>query len=184
MNKRAKKVADGSWYAAMTGPRQGEPFEAQFRLNMAGYKTLLLFERVHKKHKIAGRPGQFKTRWTRRAYFPRYMFAQVNDDQDIATVNNTEGISTVVYAGDEPLVVPDIVIDEMRALGDLAGCVDTRDETKPKHFIDGQTVRFVSGALQGWTGTLNCDKQRIKVFVEALRREVIVARPTETLEAI
>jgi transcriptional antiterminator RfaH len=137
------------WYAVHTGARAEWLVHSELRRQ--GFETLYLHYLASVAH--AGRKIGIL-----RPYFPRYLFVGLKPGQSIGTVNNTAGVSAVVYFGDEPLRIPDHVIAELRGRGDQMGRIQSADETERKALTDGAEVRIISGPFAGLLATVARDK--------------------------
>ena len=126
------------WYALYTKPRAEHRVAGV--LNRRGIEVFL--PRVKKRR---------RRRWQECPFFPCYLFARFDFDQEgYSAVAWTPGLRRVVAFGDRPAVVPDEAIEmirerlkEIEALGGL-----------PTHgFKRGDEVRFKAGRLQGCTAS-------------------------------
>ncbi len=155
-----------NWFAVYTNP-QKEGLVA-FLLGMQRFETLWL----HYMYRPHRRGGALVCR----SYFPRYLFVGLEDGQALGTVNDTAGVSTVIYQGDEPLEIPQPVIDELRLRADDAGLLHlTPEETNEqrRRFRRGQRVRITEGILQGMEAVVGLDTGgEIKVMIEMFRGKV------------
>jgi len=128
------------WYAAFTGP--SEELKADQSLREANYATFLPMERVRRRKPVRGRPGQFVIEWEDVPLYPRYVFLGARKGQGLWDANNARGVSTVLYAGDHPCVIPTRAMEAMMALADSNGIMDHRDLVlRRKRFAKGQAVR-------------------------------------------
>lgn len=159
------------WYAVHTGPRQEDA--ANQNLRRQGYWTFFPFERVRKRRKLPNR-DQHRVEWIERPYFPRYLFVALRKpNESIYAVNETDGVSTVVYCGEEPLEVPQGVMDELMSRADVNGAVGSVDTVSRKRFRAGQEVRFVEGSpLAGFIAVVSIDRGRnVRVWLETLGKD-------------
>jgi transcriptional antiterminator RfaH len=137
------------WFAVLTNARA--EWMAHQELRRQGYDTLYLHYMgtvSHANRKI----GVLKP------YFPRYLFVGVEPGQSIGKVNKTQGVSTVVYFGDEPLAVPDRVMDELRAKGNRDGLVDVPAAPVRERLERGTQVTLESGPFAGFIATVSLDR--------------------------
>lgn len=156
------------WYAVMSGPQM--EFEAEVNLRRQGYYTWLPHERIKRKRKIANR-DRYKIEIINTAYFPRYLFVCFRSPRDsFYQVNETDGVATIVYCGDEPLPIPHEVMDELMARADVNGMVGEVDKVARKRFKPGQKVKFIDESpLAGWVATVSLDAGKdVRVFLEML----------------
>ena len=133
-------------------------------LERDGLDTLYLHYRDtvrHARHVIA----------VLKPYFPRYLFVGAPAGR-LYGVNQTIGVSTVLYNGDEPLEIPFEVIKELRSRGDDNGCV-TMSKKQRERWREGQRVRIVAGPLAGFFGQVELDKgNAVTVWVEMFKKRV------------
>lgn len=132
-------------------------------LQNRGFETLYLHYRdtvKHARRKIA----------VLRPYFPRYVFVGVPPAQSLHEINSMIGVSTVLYCGDEPLVIPDAVIEELRARGDEHGFVKVLPKERAEHrkrYRRGQRVRIAGGPLEGLFAIVSLDSgDQVRVWLE------------------
>ena len=89
-------------------------------------------------------------RWGRMAIstaplFPCYVFARLDLRTNYFEVKYLAGVSGLVSAGNEPIVVPEAIIGEIRSRG-----VDDVVEIREVPFDSGQQVRVVDGPFRGF----------------------------------
>jgi transcriptional antiterminator RfaH len=77
--------------------------------------------------------------------FPCYLFARLDLQSDYFTVKYLAGVSGLVSAGADPIVVPPASITEIRARG-IDGVVEIHEDP----FDSGQAVRVVEGPFRGF----------------------------------
>ncbi len=137
------------WFAVLTNARA--EWMAHLELRRQGYDTLYLHYRgavSHANRKI----GVLKP------YFPRYLFVGVDLGQSIGKINKTQGVSTVVYFGDEPMPVPSRVMAELRAKGNPDGLVDIPAPAVRERLERGSQVELASGPFAGFMATVALDR--------------------------
>ena len=166
------KSQEAAWYAVHTKP-QKEGLVHKL-LGFQGFETLYLHYPYVIKHAR-------RTRMVMRAYFPRYVFVAVAEGQAIYDVNNTLGVSTVVYLDDEPLEIPGPVIAELRERADHKGMLklSPKETTEVrKRYRRGQRVRITEGVLEGLEATIRLDAgHEVKVWMELFKRRVRLSFP-------
>jgi len=164
---------DLPWYVVMCAPAM--EFNAQHFLRIYGYRTWLPYIKLRRRRKVPTR-DQFKVYTERKAFFPTYLFARVGENQDIAGINNCAGISSVVYSGETPLLVPAGVVRGLVAMGDLRGYVGKKDAVVLPEWPAGAKVRFKENTLfAGWAATVEFDKGgQVKVFLDAVHQALTV----------
>lgn len=154
------------WYAVHTNSRS--EWLAAKRLKEQGYEVLYLhYQDVvkHARRKIA----------VLKPYFPRYLFTHVDPCQSIYTINKTEGVSTVVYAADEPLQIPFSVIEELRERADKNGLVTLQPQEKEerRRFNKGEKVRIEEGPFIGFVAAVSLDTgSKVRVFLDMFKGRV------------
>jgi transcriptional antiterminator RfaH len=89
-------------------------------------------------------------RWGRLAIstaplFPCYLFARLHLQTRYFEVKYLAGVSGLVSAGNDPIVVPEGIITEIRARG-----IDDVVEIREDPFDSGQQVRVVEGPFRGF----------------------------------
>jgi len=77
--------------------------------------------------------------------FPCYLFARLDLQADYFEVKYLAGVTGLVSAGADPIVVPDRIIEEIRARG-----VNDVIEIREVPFDSGQPVRVVEGPFRGF----------------------------------
>lgn len=139
---------DLRWYVAHTAP--GEEVDANRRLKRQGYMTFYPFERIEKMRPVPGQRGKRRRETIERPLFSRYIFVSINPRkprQNLYEVNNTPGVSTVLYMGLEPLEVPMAVMEELFDRANDEGCVGRKDEVSRVRFNPGDVVRAKPGTV-------------------------------------
>lgn len=173
------------WYAVHTGPRAEKI--ASRNLRAAGYWVFYPFVRVRKSRK---RPNsEAKVVFVdEEPYFPRYLFVGLRPErgENLYTVNRTDGVSTVVYLGPEPLEIPACVIDELMERADSTGQVASIDRIARKELPEGARVRFLDNTpLAGLIATVSVDAgNKIKVWCEHLGRVSEITVPPDFVAEI
>jgi len=110
----------------------------------------------------------------RRPLFPRYLFVGVDLARDRwRAIHSTFGVNRLVLAGEEPLPVPDRVVDDIRAREDGDGLVVLG---LPAGLGPGNRIRLVDGIFADAKGVLErvADDRRVAILLELLGREVRV----------
>ncbi|MDA9437539.1 transcriptional regulator [Bradyrhizobium sp. CCBAU 51745] len=115
--------------------------------------------------------------------FPRYLF--VGFDAASArwrSIQSTYGVSHLVCHNQEPAVLPDSVIDELRAREDDKGIV--RFHQAPQ-YARGDKIRVIGGALGESLGLFEgmADRDRVAVLLDLLGRKVRVILDRELVAA-
>jgi transcription antitermination factor NusG len=173
------------WYAVLTKVRR--ELLAVNNLRAQGYETFYPFhrytiERIHRKPREATR-----------AYLPRYIFVGLNGHpkHSIYGVNNTIGVSTVVYCGHEALPIPGGLITELRSRAKPDGEVYP-DEKPPAPEFDGKPgeyVKFVENSpLFGFVACIKAIDKNGKLSLQIERmlgaNREIIANSSDVSEII
>lgn len=170
---------DAPWFAVMTNPRAEAKADMELRRN--GFRTFYPFDRFRRRRT---RPGTRKVvaEWVERPHFNRYIFVKVPRHRSIYEVNETNGVSTVVYLGEKPLRIPDDVMDELMARCDDRGVIVEIDELANEgraRMAPGTPVRFADNSpFAGLMSQVSVDSGKsIRVWLEILggEREVAVS---------
>lgn len=143
-----------AWYLIHSKPAQeNTAFE---HLDRQGFEIFL--PRMRRQVRHAGR-------WRERvdAMFPRYLFIRLDaDDQDWAPIRSTVGVSRLVRFGAHPAVVPEELVEGLRARADDESIV--RIETTGD-FNPGQRVRVLDGPFAGLEGIIQAKSARERVDI-------------------
>lgn len=157
-----------AWYAVQCKPRR--EFVAETNLINQGYRVYLPL--VATKRRCDGR-------WvdTVEPLFPRYLFLAIGSErQSLAPVRSTFGVCGLVRFGGEPAVIPESVVESLRARQDP----DTGACAGSSPFTSGARVEFRAGPLMGLEGVieLEASQERVYVLLELLGKlnKVPVAR--------
>lgn len=115
--------------------------------------------------------------------FPRYLF--VGFDRMLArwrSIHSTVGVSHLVRYGDEPAIVPEYVIAELRAREGEDGFVKL---SRAPQFARGEKIRVVDGAFSACFGSFEgmADRDRVAILLDLLGRKVRVVLDGESVAA-
>jgi transcriptional antiterminator RfaH len=105
--------------------------------------------------------------------FPRYLFIQMDTERaPWRAIRSTVGVVDVIRHGDQPVPVPQGVVESIQAREDQSGLVIIADQ-----FHRGEKLRISAGAFRGHTGLFECsgDQARVIVLLELLGRSVRVS---------
>ena len=114
--------------------------------------------------------------------FPRYLFVSVDmAAQRWRAIKSTFGVAHLVCHGEEPAVVPDMVIAQLQARHDDEGFV----KLDVPVFALGSKVRVRHGTFENSLGLFDGmnDRERVAVLMDLLGRKVRVLMPAEAIEA-
>ena len=158
-------MSERRWYVVHTQPN-GEG-KADLNLRRQGFATYL--PRYARRRRHARRQEVVK-----RPLFPRYLFVGLDLARDRwRAVQSTLGVNRLVLAGEEPLPVPDGVVDAIRAREDGDGLVALG---LPAGVGPGSRIRLVDGIFADAKGVIEriADDRRVAILLELLGREVRV----------
>lgn len=161
------------WYVVHTRVRA--EMRAAQQLRQQGFDVYL--PRYARRRRHAGRIDTVVV-----PLFPRYLFVSLDIERDRwRAVQSTVGVSSVVCHGQQPAMIADAVISEIKAREDERGLVSV----KPLQFSRGDRVRVLDGALCDRLGLFEeaADQSRVQILLEILGRKVRVLLEPERLEA-
>jgi transcriptional antiterminator RfaH len=153
------------WYVVHTQPN-GEA-RADLNLRRQGFSTYL-------PRYARGRRHARRRDIVARPLFPRYLFVALDPARDRwRSIHSTFGVSHLVAAGEDPLPVPEGVVDEIRARETHDGFVRLG---LPAGVRPGSAVRLLDGIFAEATGVLEriADANRVAILLQLLGREVRV----------
>jgi transcriptional antiterminator RfaH len=163
------------WYVVHTQPHK--EVHADLHLRRQGFTTYL-------PRYLRSRRHARKTEAVVRPLFPRYLFVALDMARDRwRSIQSTVGVSHLVLAGEEPLWVPDGVLDEIRARETTEGYVTLG---LPVGIGPGSRVRLIDGLFADAKGVLEriADDRRVAILLELLGREVRVFVPAASVGTI
>ena len=156
-----------NWFAVVCKPRQEQT--AYENLQRQGFECFLPmaenpYQRRSKKHQRIVEP-----------LFPRYLFLKaIASHQNLAPVRSTKGVLSMVRFGIELAVVPEAVINAIKACGSPeTGLI----KIEPIAIKAGDKVRVFDGPLAGVTGVVQetNSNQRALILMELLGRPSTIA---------
>ncbi len=115
--------------------------------------------------------------------FPRYLF--VGFDVMAArwrSIQSTQGVSSLVCNSNEPAVLPESVVAELRRREDDSGFI--RFDPRPQ-YAPGDKVRIVDGVFGDSFGLFEgiADRDRVAILLDLLGRKVRVVLDRESVAA-
>jgi transcriptional antiterminator RfaH len=163
------------WYLVHTKPASERLAEAQ--LQRQGYEVYL---------PRALRTVRHRGRWLERivALFPRYLFLRLNEGtQALNPVRCTRGVAGVVRFGSLYTVVPESVIDELRAHADPQSGLHRLMRATPLN--KGAPVTVNGGPFSGLSGIFLrvAGADRVVVLLRLLGQEASVHVPIDAVVA-
>jgi transcriptional antiterminator RfaH len=115
-----------------------------------------------------------------RPLFPRYLFVAMDVARDRwRAVQSTFGVSGLVVVGNDPVALPDGLVDEIRA----RECEGFIKLGLPAGVAPGSPVRLVDGVFAEYRGVLErlAGELRVAVLLKLLGREVRVFVPVASV---
>jgi transcriptional antiterminator RfaH len=156
------------WYLIHTKCSQ-EPV-AEFNLRRQGYDVY---------HPRLLRPARSRGHWVSRicSLFPRYLFIRLAvGQQAMGPIRSTFGVANIVRFGDAYAVVPDPIVEELRARADPeTGLL----RLQSRAFEPGVSVRIIAGLFEGLEGVFQRESadERVVLLLELLGREALLLLP-------
>jgi len=160
------KESQPNWFAVVSKPRQEQI--ALENLQRQDFECFLPmaenpYQRRRKNHQQIIEP-----------LFPRYLFLNaIADQQNLAPVRSTRGVTTMVRFGTELAVVPESIINAIKNRMDPANGLI---RIKPVEVKVGDKVRIFDGPLAGVSGIVqeSNSETRALILMDLLGRETIV----------
>lgn len=100
--------------------------------------------------------------------FPCYLFARLDLQTDYFEVKYLAGVTGLVSAGADPIVVPQGIIEEIRARG-----VNDVIEIREVPFDSGQPVRIVEGPFRGFEAIFErylSGAERVAILLNTIKK--------------
>lgn len=163
-----------TWYCVHTRPRSEA--KALEHLQRQGFECLL--PRIQR---VAIRGGRRQS--VIEALFPRYLFLRADaDTTSLASVRSTRGAVDLVRTAGIPAVVPDQLIERLRADADGTGLIALPE----RRLVQGERVAITEGPLAGLQGIYAQaqSEHRALVLLEILGGTQSVALPNYVLEPL
>jgi transcriptional antiterminator RfaH len=132
------------WFLVVTKPASESL--ATEHLNRQGFETY--FPRLSLKRLYRGR-------WAHRivALFPRYLFVRLDPRrQALGPIRSTRGVADIVRFGEDPTIVPDTVVQQLRQRADSTSGLHQLNENEPRR---GAAMRIIGGAFAGLEGVFD-----------------------------
>ncbi len=162
------------WYVVHTQPHGEE--RAQLNLERQGFDVYLPKYLRHRRHAR-------RTEHVRRPLFPRYLFVRFDPERaQWRSINGTFGVAYLISHGDEPIAVPDKIVDAMQARHNDDDLVVLHS---PDSFQPGQKLEIVDGPFAWRTGLFQRldDNERVVLLLDLLGRPVSVTVSPEVVTA-
>ena len=162
------------WYVVHTQPHGEE--RARLNLERQGFDVYLPKYLKHRRHAR-------RIEHVRRPLFPRYLFVRFDSETaQWRSINGTFGVAYLISHGDEPIAVPDKIVNAMQARHNDDDLVVLHSAGS---FQPGQKLEIVDGPFAWHTGLfqrLN-DKERVVLLLDLLGRQVSVTVSPEAVAA-
>ena len=168
----AKKLPKRRWHLAQFKPSCA--MIARRNLVRQGFEVFLPLEAQTRVHR-----GNFIHET--RPFFPGYLFVCVNHaSSPVQSIRSTYGISQLVRIGTKPAVVPDGLVEELRARCDPNDVVE-RSEILEK----GDKVRLTAGPFANLIGEVEqiAPDQRVWLLLDIMGQKTKVSVAQSTLQA-
>ncbi len=153
--------AEPVWYCLRVRPKQEATCARMLRAE-AGIEVFCPFIRF----KRARRRG---TMWVTEGMFPGYVFGKFAFAEHHRHVASISGVSTIVRFGEQPAIVPEEVISELRA-----HVTDAETIVIPQPIEVGEEVKIVEGIFAGVKAVVSRvlpARMRVAVLLEVLGME-------------
>jgi transcriptional antiterminator RfaH len=168
------RVSGQAWYCARTQPKHEHIAAGNVakRLGLEVFHPRLRMERATRRGVVR----------VVEPLFPCYVFIRCSLAEDFDAIRYLNGVSSLVHFGQQIPVVPDDVIEELRA------CFDSDEPlTVENSLLPGTEVTIAEGAFLGSRGVvvrMLPSKQRVQVLLEFLGRTALteVDRKSLTVE--
>jgi transcriptional antiterminator RfaH len=178
-----------AWYPVYCGVAAEEVAAENLRLQ--GYAAFYPKIKVHHRRKRQNVKA-FIEEQVERPYYPRYIFVGIRDGQDqgIMPINETQGVSTVVYFGERPLSIPGKYMNRLMLNADSDGIVariDKRNKLERRLYQKHDLVRLSDESpFEGIIAMVSVDLgTEIKILLDLFgaQREVTIV-PGHVAEVI
>ena len=115
--------------------------------------------------------------------FPRYIFVQPSSDQQsLAPIRSTLGVTNIVRFGNIPAIVPADVMERIHA---FEAERNNQGVQQISPFKEGVQVRVASGPFAGLEGLISdVSNQRVVVLMQLLTKETRVSLSPHQLEVV
>ncbi|GAB2801418.1 transcription/translation regulatory transformer protein RfaH [Halomonas shantousis] len=155
------------WYVVQC--KGGESFRASEHLSNQGYRVFHPVLEMQKK-----RRG--KLCWAAEPLFPYYLFIHLNRlSSNWRPIRSTRGVLRLVSFGDEPLAVPDALIDSLQE------CAQRRaeDQQANVYFRPGEIVEITAGPFQELQAVFESQKgeERAVILISMLHKQQRLEMP-------
>lgn len=173
-----------TWWAAYVEPKKELAVRDMIVSGLA-LSVFCPYEKVIRRRKVA-RQNKYTVEQVDLPLWPRYLFVDSDADR-IGDIRRTRFVISMVSSAEEPLSVPDDIMEQLQSLAGADGLVRARDLTKPDfHGEVGDSVKL-TGVLDGLVGHIaslsRLDESGIVgVWVSMLGADREVQVPYQTIE--
>jgi len=167
-------IAGQRWYVVQTHSHAERKAEAH--LERQGFTTYLPRYLKRRRHarKIELVPAPL---------FPRYMFVSIDVSlQRWLAIRSTIGVTQVVCTGNDPVSVPDGIVERLKASQNADGFIPL--DTRPR-FAPGDKIKVLDGAFADCLGLIDTvtDRERVAILLDLLGRKVRVVLDLDAVAA-
>lgn len=156
------------WYAIYTKAREEE--RADSNLRAWGVETF-----APKLKERCRRRNTNQVTYSIKPLFSRYIFAKFDANVLLQKVYYTRGVHSVVCYADQPAIIDDHIIEEIRARVRNDGFIELEDKDD---FKAGDKVTIQDGSLSGISGVFHRglkDSERVLILLTNVNYQVSVA---------
>lgn len=163
---------DPPWYVAHTKPRQEAL--ALDNLQRQGFEAYLPMFKVFRKPRRGAAAGDVANLTAAEPMFPRYLFLRpTRPTQSLSSVRSTIGVSRLVMFGNQPAVIRQALLDEIREAERLRSEADL---SRISPYQPGATVRLQDPAFSGLEALVqSVSADRVTLLLEILGRPQTVS---------
>ncbi len=160
-----------AWFCVRAQPKHEHIAAAHLKqeADIAVYLPRIRFKRATRRGPV----------WFTEALFPNYLFARFDLAACLRRVCHARGVRGVVHFGDRWPMVPESVIEELRATVGADQVHVIQEELRP-----GETVQIAGGVFHGLQAVITRvmpSRERVAVLLEFLGRQTTVEVPSEAL---
>ena len=161
------ETVDTPWYVAHTKPRQEAV--ALDNLQRQGFETYLPMFKVFRKPRRGATSAHAAELTTSEPMFPRYLFLRpTRATQSLSSVRSTIGVSRLVMFGNQPAIIRQALLDQVREAERLRGEADL---SRISPYQPGAAVRLQDPAFSGLQALVqSVSADRVTLLLEILGR--------------
>lgn len=158
------------WYVVATHPNREKLAEQQLK-NQA---FITFFPKRMKTIRHAR-----KTQERVVSFFPGYLFVSLDlKTNRWRSVNGTIGTKSLIMSGDQPIAVPEGIVEQLQEMTDEKGFLKLRDELNP-----GDRIRILNGPMADMIGEIDRldGKHRARVLLDLLHSKMHTVVPLDNI---